>query len=85
MDTTTLARILEKLPALIQSTEFVITEGGKGPDKLNAVLQAILALVPPEKVEEFMNKTWPKVQAHVTVLVEFYKFVGYFKSRKATQ
>jgi hypothetical protein len=85
MDATTLARIMEKLPALIQSTEAVITEGGKGPEKLNAVLQALLALVPPEMMDEFMHKTWPKVQAHVTVLVEFYKFVGYFKSRKATK
>lgn len=84
MDTATLARILDKLPALIQAAEVAISESGRGEDKLNAVLQAIVAMVPLANVEEFMQKTWPRISAYVSVLVEFYKAVGFFRARKAS-
>lgn len=85
MDAATIARVIERLPALIQAAESLLAEPGKGADKLNAVLSAILVMLPPDKVQEFMQNTWPKIEAYVTILVEFYQSVGFFKSRKATR
>jgi hypothetical protein len=83
MTTPTLGQILDKLPALIQAVEDTIPESGKGPDKLNAILQAILVMVPAEELQTFMAKQWPRINMVVTVLVEFYKAVGFFKRKSA--
>lgn len=80
MNATIIMQILATLPALVQSIESLFGEQAKGPEKLNAVLQAILVMVPREKVDEFMQQTWPKIAAYVTVLVKFYNVVGFFKS-----
>lgn len=71
--------VIGKLPALVQAAESAITEPLRGKDKLNAVLQAILVLVPKEEAEQFMQTKWPTIQDYVASLVEFYTFVGFFK------
>jgi len=83
MDQGMLDAVIEKLPALVQMAERTYTEPGRGEDKLNVVLQAIIVMVPAEKLGEFMQKTWPTLKFYVSSLVEFYSFVGFFKSRKS--
>ena len=73
-------QILISLPTLVQAIEVAFTENGKGPDKLAAILQAILVMVPQEKAGEFIQKTWPNIAAYVSVLVGFYNLTGFFKS-----
>lgn len=80
MNSLLIMQILISLPTLVQAIEAAFSEQGKGQDKLAAILQAVLVMVPQDKTSEFLQKTWPNIAAYVTVLVYFYNHTGFFKS-----
>jgi len=74
-----LIQIMLRLPALIAKIELVIQEKNAGADKLQAILQAVLQMVPTEEQAKFLKETWPNLKTYIDILVELYKVSGFFK------
>jgi hypothetical protein len=72
-------QIITMLPALVAAIESILPVSGQGPEKLEAVVNAVTPLVPAEEFPDFAENVLPKIKTYVAVLVTFYKFCGFFK------
>lgn len=79
MNTVAVVNILLMLPGLITGIESVISEKGKGVEKLEMIINAITPLIPPDQFPDFVSNVLPKIKTWVGILVSLYNVGGLFR------
>lgn len=76
-------QIVAMVPSLVATIESISPASGQGPEKLEAVVNAVAPLVPAEQFPDFTANVLPKIKTYIAALVAMYKLAGLFKKGAA--